>query len=632
MTIVDGCVDAARAGLRPDRQLYVDEWADEYRYLSEIASAEAGRYRTARTPYVKEIMRTLSPWHPAIRVVVVGGAQVGKTEIGNNWIGFTIHRDPGPMLMVQPTVEVAERVSKQRIAPMIESTPVLRERVSEARTRDSSNTIRAKEFPGGLLLITGANSSAGVRSAPIRKLFMDEVDEYPGDLEGQGDPISLAEKRTTTFARKKIYMASTPTVRNVSRIEREFKHSNQQRYFIPCPHCGHRDFLTWSGYADFLRHEDGGHHRIEWSPGSPETAHMVCGGCGEDVEERHKTDMLARGEWRATAEGDGRTAGFHVSGLYSPLGWKSWRECAEEFISAKNDRFKLKAWVNTVLAETFEEEGSAVETHVLKKRLEVYKAEVPDGVGAITISVDTQGNRLEAIARGYGQDEESWLIAFTQIMGDPARGEVWRELDKFILQEFTTESGKKMRAECAVIDSGGLHTEAVYRYVAARANRSIYAIKGGTQRGRPIVERPSTTSRYHIPLFTLCVDTGKDMVLSRLMIGQPGPGYMHLPHWLDDEYIDQLTAERAVFKYVKGRGSVREWEKIRDRNEAFDLEVYALAALYIRGPAFVKNLGQAAKRVSTRLTTASEQPQVGVAIATKAPVPKKPGKSWVKDF
>lgn len=632
MSLIERCESSACAGLRPDRQLYVDEWADEYRYLSAIASAEAGRYRTSRTPYVKEIMRCLSPWHPAIRVVVVGGAQVGKTEIGNNWMGFTIHRDPCPMLMVQPTVEVAERVSKQRIAPMIDSTPVLRERVSEARTRDSSNTIRAKEFPGGLLLITGANSSAGVRSAPIRKLFMDEVDEYPGDLEGQGDPISLAEKRTTTFARKKIYMASTPTVRHVSRIEREYKQSNQQRYYIPCPHCGHRDFLTWSGYSDFLKHDDGGHHRIEWHNHDPATAHMVCGGCAQEVEERHKTDMLARGEWRATAEGDGRTVGFHISGLYSPLGWKSWRECAEEFISSKNDRFKLKAWVNTVLAETFEEPGDSIEAGVIKRRRETYKAEVPDGVGSIVIAVDTQGDRLEAVAKGYGQDEESWLIAFSQIFGDPSRAEVWRELDKFIAQEFVTESGKKLRADITVVDSGGLHTESVYRYCAARVNRNVFAIKGGTQVGKPIVERPSQTNRYRIPLFVICVDTGKDMVMSRLMVGQPGPGYMHLPHWLDDEFIEQLTAERAVFKYVKGRGSVREWEKLRDRNEAFDLEVYALAALYIRGPLYVKSLGQLAKRISTRLTTDSGQADLPPVIVQASQAIKKQGKSWVKDF
>src|SRR6185503_10383204 len=278
------------------------------RFLSSTASSEPGRWRTSRTPYLREIMDCLSPSHLAKRVVVMAGAQIGKTECGNNWIGNVIHRAPGPMLMVQPTVEVAKRVSKQRLAPMIESTPALRERVAEPRSRDSGNTVQVKEFDGGVLIITGANSSAGLRSMPIRYLFMDEVDEYPGDIDGQGDPVVLAEKRTSTFARRKVLLTSTPTIKGLSRIEREFLDSDQRRYFVPCPHCGHMEQLTW---------RDPSHHRIEWEDGRPETAHMVCGACAVRVEERCKPDLLAHGEWRTTAAGDGRTAGFHLSALYS---------------------------------------------------------------------------------------------------------------------------------------------------------------------------------------------------------------------------------------------------------------------------------------------------------------------------
>lgn len=600
-SLAEMCASAFGQGLAHEPLLSVSAWADTYRFLSSTASSEPGQWRTSRTPYLREIMDCLSPSHPAQRVVVMAGAQVGKTECGNNWIGYVIHRAPGPMLMVQPTVEVAKRVSKQRLAPMIESTPVLRERVAESRSRDSGNTVQVKEFDGGVLIITGANSSAGLRSMPIRFLFMDEVDEYPGDVEGQGDPVTLAEKRAETFSRRKILLTSTPTIKGLSRIEREYLESDQRRYFVPCPKCGHLDYLTW--------HEVG-HHRIEWEEGRSETAHMLCGGCGERVEERHKTDMLLRGEWRATGESESRTVGFHLSALYSPLGWKSWAQCAAEFLRAKLDPFRLKTWVNTVLGETWEERGDSVAAGSLAARLERYPAEVPAGVGVLVAAVDVQGDRLEAVVKGYGADEESWLIAFTQIHGDPARQQVWHDLDTFQGQQFEHESGQKLRIHRTVVDSGGAHTEQVYRYCKARqaAGRSVFPVKGGTTAGRPLLERPSKHNRYRVPLFVLCVDTGKEIIFSRLMISSPGPGYLHLPDWVDAEYLAQLTAEKAIRKYVKGRGAVREWVKLRERNEALDLEVYSLAALYILGPAFVRSLPEHAARLA-RPAASPETPE-----------------------
>lgn len=619
-SVTELCASAFAEGLAPEPSLSVSDWADAFRFLSSTASSEPGRWRTARTPYLREIMDALSPSHPAQRVVVMAGAQVGKTECGNNWIGYVIHRAPGPMLMVQPTVETAKRVSKQRLAPMIEATPALRERVAESRSRDSGNTVQVKEFDGGVLIITGANSSAGLRSMPIRFLFMDEVDEYPGDIEGQGDPVALAEKRTSTFPRRKVLLTSTPTVKGVSRIECEFQDSDQRRYFLSCPACGHADYLTW---------RDLGHHRIEWDERAPETARMVCGGCGERVEERHKTDMLERGDWRPTAECDGRTVGFHLSALYSPVGWKSWAECAAEFLAAKEDLSKLKTWVNTVLGETWEERGDSVEAGSLMARLEPYAAEVPNGVGILVAAVDVQGDRLEAVVKGYGANEESWLIAFTQLHGDPARPEVWLELDRFLQQEFTHESGRKLRVECTVVDSGGLHTEHVYVYTRARYNWRVYPIKGGSLTGRPLVERPSNQNRYRVPLFVLCVDTGKDIVMSRLMISSAGPGFMHLPDWSDAEYIAQLTAEKAIRKYAKGRGAVREWVKLRERNEALDLEVYALAALHILGPATVKSLSdRAALLALPTLDTSAVSPTAeGVQVPGRFLRPRPVG--WV---
>lgn len=598
-------LDGFLRGLAPEPVLTVSEWADTYRVLSTVASAEPGQWRTSRTPYLREIMDCLSPSSPVQRVVIMAGAQQGKTECGNNWIGYVIDSAPGPMLMVQPTVDLAKRVSKQRIAPMIAATPRLRARVREARSRDSGNTVFVKEFDGGLLIMTGANSAAGLRSMPIRFLFMDEVDEYPGDLEGQGDPVMLAEKRTTTFPRRKILLTSTPTIKGLSRIEREYLLSDQRRFFLACPECGRRDFLTWSGH-DWFGGTSGGHHWIEWDDGNPESAHMVCSKCEARIEERHKTAMLAGGEWIATNPGP-RTIGFHISALYSPLGWKSWAECVTEFTDAKDDPLKLKGWVNTVLGETWEERGTSIEPEALMARIERYEAEVPHGVGVLVASVDIQADRLEAQVKGYGAGEESWLIAFTQIHGDPGRPEVWFDLDKFLKQTWEHASGRLVRIECVAIDSR-YHTEEVYRFCAARLRRRVFAVRGGAVRGAELVGRPTTNNRYATPLFTLGTDTAKDLIYSRLAIPRPGPGYVHLPETVDLEYVEQLTAEKAIRKWYKHKGTVREWVKKRDRNEALDLEVYCLAALYILGQPYIRGLANAAAALSAALPGPPPQP------------------------
>jgi phage terminase large subunit GpA-like protein len=271
--------------------------------------------------------------------------------------------------------------------------------------------------------------------------------------------------------------------------------------------------------------------------------------------------------------------GFHLSGLYSPLGWKSWRECVEEFLDAKEDPFRLKTWVNTVLGESWEERGDSVEPDHVLARAEHYPAEVPNGVGILVAGVDVHGDRLEVAVHGFGAAEESWLIAWTQIHGDPGRDETWRELDAFLAQSFDHESGQKVNVACTCVDSGGHHTEHVYRYCKLRANRRVFPVRGGSVQGVPLVTRPTMHNRYRVKLFTLGVDTAKDVIYSRLRIPAPGPGFMHLPRWVDLEYVHQLTAERCIRKYVKGKGSTRQWVKIRERNEALDLNVYALAAL-----------------------------------------------------
>jgi phage terminase large subunit GpA-like protein len=616
-------------GWRTDPRLTVAEWADQYRVLSAVSSPEPGRWRTSRTPYLREPMEKLSPRDPCERVVIQAGAQVGKTECGNNWIGYTIHYSPVPMLMVLPTLDTAKKQSKQRIAPMIASSPELSARVRDARTRDSGNTVMMKEFESGMLIMAGSNSAAGLRMLPIARIFFDEVDEYEGDVGGQGDPVALAEKRMSNFVRKKSLMTSTPTNRGLSRIEREFLRSDQRRYFVPCPHCGHMDWIQWmpGGYHG----NEGEHHSIHFADREPTTAAMRCAGCKKLVSETNKTAMLAAGEWRPTAPGDGgRTVGFHLSSLYSPLGWKSWSQCVADFLESKSDPFKLKTWVNTVLGETWEERGTSIEPHVLRARCETYAAQVPNGVGVLVASVDVQGDRLEVLTKGFGAGERSWIVDFRQIFGDPSSGKTWALLNEYFATPFKHESGRDVHVDRVVIDSGGAHTQRVYEHCVARQGLEplTLAIKGASYSGKPLVDRPSMNNRYKLPLFLLCVDTGKEVVLSRLQIADAdSPGYMHFPiaDWLDDEYFEQLTAEKAVRKYVKGRGAVREWVKIRDRNEALDLEVYALGALYIMGPQFIRALPDRAKAWAEKPATPNVTPPV-------VP-PTRPGRpGWVTRF
>lgn len=568
-------------GLLPDPDRTVSEWADEFRMLSQKASAEPGRWRTDRTPYLKGILDALSPSDPIQRVVFMAGAQIGKTETGNNWLGFVIHHAPGPMLLVQPTVDMAKRLSKQRLAPMIDETPVLRERISESRSRDSGNTLLVKEFQGGVMVITGANSAVGLRSMPVRYAFLDEIDGWPVDVDGEGDPVKLAERRTTTFSRRKIYMCSTPTIKEVSRIEREYLASDQRKFYVPCPHCEHKQVLLFKN--------------LKWSDDDPSTTMYACEECGCMIEERYKTQMLAGGEWRATVPGDGKTAGFHLSSLYSPLGWKSWVEIVEEFLAAKGDAPLLKQFVNTILAETWEDEiATKVGADTLRSRVEFYEPGVaPARTLAVTAGVDVQDNRLAVSLYGWGREEESWVISHQEIFGDPSKPEIWRQLDEVLLNPVKHEIAEAVKISAACIDSGGHFTHEVYQYCRERRGHNIMAIKGQSQRNKPAISKPTRVDvnwrgklmKQSAEVWPVGSDTIKSVIYSRLKHNEPGPGYMHFHGDLDDEFFQQLTAEKLMTRYVKGF-PVREWvKKAGARNEALDTAVYAYAAmqsLYMR--------------------------------------------------
>ena len=563
-------------GLRPELDLTVSEWADRYRMLSSKASAEPGPWRTSRTPYLREPMDVLSSNSTVQRVVLMFAAQTGKTEAGSNWLGYVIAHAPGPMLCVQPTVEMAKRLSKQRLESMITETPCLSERIAPARSRDSGNTMFSKEFPGGMMLLTGANSATGLRSTPCRYIFCDEVDAFPLDVDGEGDPVSLAEKRATTFARRKILLTSTPTVKDFSRIEAEYERSDQRRYFCPCPSCGAMQWLKWA--------------QLKWENNDPNTAKYECEKCGERFAEIHKPVMLRKGEWRATAPSDGKTAGFQLSGLYSPLGWLSWADMVDDFLRAKADAPMLKSFVNTRLAETWEEDyASKVSATGLQERCEHYEpAMLPEGALALTVGVDVQDNRLAVSVWCWGREEEGWLIDHQEIYGDPSRPELWKQLDEVVLREWPHALGVKLRPDVVAIDSGGHFTAETYQYARERGRQGVIAIKGQSQRDKPPIGKATKvdvnyrgkTLKRGALVHPVGSDTIKTTLFGRLKHNETGAGYLHFHMKTTTEYFEQLTAEKQVLRYSRGGFPVREWvKKPSARNEALDCLVYAYAAL-----------------------------------------------------
>jgi phage terminase large subunit GpA-like protein len=558
-------------GLRPDPLLTIDEWADREMVLPSWES-EPGQYRTSRTPYLREIMQCLSPSHPATEIIVMKAAQMGLTRVATNLVGYAIHAAPGPILFIEPTVDVAKKVSKQRIQPMLETVPCLIGKVKEARSRDAGNTILAKEFLGGLLVLTGANSGVGLRFMSARILVLDEVDAYPGDVDGEGSPCALAEKRTLTFPRRKIFKFSTPLEKLTSVIEPAYQAGSRGRYHVPCPHCDHPQALVWA--------------QLQWPADHPEAADYVCEACLGKIPEHHKTAMLEAGQW-VHEDPDNPVRSFHISALYAPYGWvNSWAYLAKEWvrIARSRDQRELKTFITTNLAETWEEQGEKIEPTALMSRREDYIAPVPPGVLILTAAVDVQDDRLEAEAIGWGLGEESWSIDYQRWMGSPSQADVWQQLDRWLTQTWKDAQNLPRAIEIAVIDTGGHHTKEAYEFVRPRQGRRVFALKGSNQPGARLVTMGTLDNLGKVRLFHIGTDAAKDTIFARLKLTTPGPGYVHFPRRpeYDAEYFAQLTAEEKRNKYEKGVLMGTGYHKIRARNEVLDLRCYNLAALAIR--------------------------------------------------
>lgn len=574
-------------GLRPDPSLWVDQWADEYmRIPRDTGAAEPGKYRTSRTPYAREPMRCLSPAHPCKRVVTMVASQLMKTQIALNWIGGLIHMVPSNILTLLPSLSLAKRVSS-RISKTIKATPVLSERVAANRSRDSRNTMDTKEFEGGSLYVTTAGSAANLAELSARYIYGDEIDRWDVDVGEEGDPIELAETRGSTFGRNaKFYFSSSPTIKGASRIADLFEASDQRYYYVPCPHCGHMQILEWENL----------HYSADFN-----VVHYQCAGpeCDVLIEEHHKGLMLAGGEWRSHAPGDGETIGFHLNALYAPLGWTDWRSLAKQFEKAKKaqnrgDLEPMQVFYNTRLAKVWDSAQEQTKAEVLKERAgrETY------GLGSmayrvlmLTASVDVQANRLELMVMGWGVGMERWVIDYQVIWGDPADDRTWAVLDDKLKVRYPHPCGVGLGILATAVDSGGHHTDEVYQFCRLRRWRNIFAIKGASKPGRPVIaQRPSMvdvtwkgqTERNGAELWFVGTDTAKDWIYNRYPF-EDGPGALHFANDLPDDFFDQCVAERKVARYIKGYKRI-EWVKGKaERNEALDLMVYNLAMAHYLG-------------------------------------------------
>lgn len=546
---------------------------------------------------------------------VMKSAQIGWTEILGNAVGYYAEQDPSPMLMIQPTLEMAEAWSKDRLAPMLRDTPALRGLIKDARSRDSGNTLLHKQFPGGHITMAGANSAASLASRPVRVVLCDEVDRYPVSAGTEGDPIKLAQKRTATYWNRRFLAGSTPTVKGASRVEIGYNTSDKRRFFVPCPHCGEFQALEWK--------------RVKWPDGKPDAAYYACGACDQAWDDTQRKAAVAKGEWRATAPFKG-VAGFHIWEAYSP--WRRLAEIVGEFLAAKPHPELLKVWVNTSLGETWEEQGGErMQADELSSRAEEYAPwTAPEGAVFATVGSDVQHDRIECGVYAFGPGEEQWTVAHEVIYGAPTDPRLWQQHDDLIARTVRRTDGMALPILACCIDAGdGSTTGFVLDYARTRRQRGVLAIKGQSQPGKPPIGKPAKVDvnvrgvaiHRGAELWPVGSDTIKGILMGRLK----DEGFVHFCADLPASYYEQLTAERLVTKFRNGV-PYKVWVKdVQQRNEALDCIVYAYAAACFAG---LKRANWTALRARLRewRVEKTAPPAIDVTIPPAAFIPRPTAK------
>lgn len=587
-----GLVSATRRAqefLRPPPELRPSEWAERNLRIP-VGNALPGPMRFENAPYqVEPLDMTADP--RCTRITLKWGAQVGKTMVALCAQGYRIEHNPASQIMLQPSQGDLHTWLETKFNPMVESNDRLQELIATPRARDGVNNQRMKSYPGGFIMFSWSGSPKTMRGRSAPFIVCDETDGY--DRTAEGHPVSLLWQRAATFGDQRLLLEiSTPTIKGESYIEGAFDAGDQRRFHVPCPHCDHRQPLTWSGVT-WSKDAEGGH--------LPETAGYACQDCGAVWSDGERIAAIRKGEWVAARPFRGH-ASYHLNELYSCF--RRLGDIVQSFLDKKaaND---LQTFVNVSLAETWEEEGDQADAAGIAQRCKPFAAPVPAGAGVLTAGVDMQQDRLEVEVVGWGLGEESYSVDYRILWGDPLDGAVWDDLDQYLDQTWQHETGAEIRIAAACVDTGGTagYTTAAYDYTRGRRGQGVFAIKGVGGWGRPIVSAPRKVKARRaraVDLFSVGVDEAKLITMRRLAILQPGPGYCHFPEGRDREYFDGLTAEKLVTRYLRGF-PVREWKKTRERNEPLDCRVYAMAALKILRPNMQNRLD--------RLTAAAPEPE-----------------------
>lgn len=575
----------ALAVLKPPPRQTVSEWAAENRFLTTETSAIAGLWRNNITPYLVEIMDAFTD-PKCQHIVFVSSSQVGKTEFELNCIGYIIDNDPAPIMFIMPTIDDVKKTSRLRLAPMIRACPSLTDKVVRYKSRDSGNTILEKSFVGGFIKMAGSNAAAALASTPARYIFGDERDRWAISAGTEGDPWGLLKARVVTFYRSKMVEVSTPTVKGASPIAASYELGTMEHYCVECTDCGEYVNIVFN---DIRFETENGRLKGEVLWRCPR-----CGCCHNEQEIKSQPF-----KWIAATDAP-KEAGcrsFWLNAFVSP--WMSWEKIVCEFLNAGKNPNKLQTVFNTLLGELWENRGDIPDEGKLLARREHYDAELPEGVLALTMGVDTQGDRLEYEVVGWGHNWESWGIKRGVIVGDPADSFVWERLEELADHIYRFRDGRGLKIMTTFVDSGGNKTMYVYQFCKAHSHKRIYAIKGRGGDGIVYVSPKASVAKIvvdkrkigYCKLYTLGVDAGKAAIMSALEVQDPGMKYCHFPDneecGYNDAYFYGLLSEHLVLKEHSG-GRKYVWEIIpgHKRNEPLDCRNYALAAITLCQPNF----------------------------------------------
>lgn len=544
--------------MRPPPRLDLGEWVQANVRLPSTVAAQAGRMTLM--PWQREVARSIGD-NRVERVTILKSARVGATQLMVAGIGHFALNDPSPQLVVMPSESDCRMLLTSIIEPTFAASPTLRNALSE--NVSGRDTMLSRHYPGGSLALVSGASPKNLRARTARVLWLDEVDGLDVSAGDEGDPVSLAIRRTMTYGtRRKIVMASTPVDEATSRIARAYEEGDCRVWELPCPHCGDFHELKWA--------------MIQWPEGKPEDAYFVCPSCGCITQEADKPAMIEKGRWRATKP---EVLGHHSYRLNtfgaSILPTASWGVLACEFLAAKRDPATLKTWVNTVAGEVWRDESDGIDDADLMSRLEPIGLDrLPPEVIALTAGCDVQHDRLEVTTLGWTADDKPLVLAHEVLWGDPFGPDLWLGLSDLFGRTFAHPNGGTLRYDAALVDSGdGTTTEAVYEFSRARAGQRIFPCKGIAGFREPPTRLGNVPAKKWVRLQLVGVDS-----IKRRILGLATSGGFRLSDSLSATWAEQFTGERLRTRYSKGV-PILEWHRLSGRRvEALDCAVYAMAA------------------------------------------------------